>query len=349
MVSPVAAKEQEPALPESAMAEAAVWVAKLHSDACSEQTEARFRRWLAASPVHRQAFERMTRIWDATADLRRVPQPQARHTRSRGFWLTTAACALILVLSVLIGAARVFIFPTQEGVSGSLTFATAIGERRSNTLSDGSRITLNTNSRVRVRLGRYIRQVILDKGQARFDVAHDPSRPFSVRAGEQQIVAIGTAFDVRWTDEHLSVVLIEGRVAILPVSAVPTASALRTAPTLEAGDRLEFDGPLRAIKSTARLEREEAWVTGRVMFDSTHLGAAVAEMNRYAPRPIELTDPALDSLLVSGTFSVDDFRPFVRAVADMFKLTLNETPDSITLAPSSESRPWSPSDAGRKQ
>jgi len=339
-VAPVVDKEQEPALSESAKAEAAVWVARLHSDARSERTQARFRRWLAASPMHRQAFERMMRIWDATADLRRIapPEPVLRPTRR-----ATVVSALTLSVAVLIvAAARLFMLPTKQGSPGLLTFATAVGERHSNTLADGSRIMLNTNSRVRVTLGRYIRQVTLDKGQARFEVAHDPSRPFSVRAGEQQIVATGTVFDVRWTDEHLIVVLVEGHLAILPGSAAPTAEALRIAPTLEAGDRLEFETPSRAIKSTARIERDEAWVTGRVMFDSTHLGAAVAEINRYAPRPIELTDPALDSLLVSGTFSVDDSRAFVRAVADMFKLTLNETPDSITLAPSSESRSWSP-------
>jgi transmembrane sensor len=325
-------------LPDSAKAEAAVWVARLHSDARSEQTEARFRLWLAASPVHRDAFERMTRVWDATANLRRQTQPEL--ARSRELWRAvrraTLACAATLAVCVLmISAVRFFILPRDT--PGALIFATAVGERRSYTLSDGSRLVLNTNSRVRVALGSRVRQVALEKGQARFEVAHDASRPFIVRAGEKQIVATGTAFDVRWTDDHLSVVLVEGHLAILPLSSPPTAAALRSAPTLEAGQRLEFESPVRAIKSRVRVDREEAWVTGRVVFESTRLDAAVAEINRYASRPIEVADPALGSLLISGTFSVDDSHRFAGAVADVFKLTINDTPTSIVLGSSSDS------------
>jgi transmembrane sensor len=210
-------------------------------------------------------------------------------------------------------------------------FATAHGERRILMLSDGSRLMLNTNSRVSVAFSSRARRITLETGQARFDVARNPARPFVVQAGEHQIVAIGTTFDVRWTSDRLSIVLVEGRVAILPASGSPIAATSPSALTLEAGERLKFEGPALAVRSVARLDREEAWVTGRVIFDSTRLGAAVEEINRYAPQRIRLTNPALAELLVSGTFSVDDAGAFARTVAQVFSLRITEDPDAIVL------------------
>jgi transmembrane sensor len=122
-------------------------------------------------------------------------------------------------------------------------------------------------------------------------------------------------------------------VAVLPASASPLAAPAPSAPTLNAGERLEFQGPDVAVRSIARLDREEAWVTGRVIFDSTRLGEAVEEINRYASRRVRLTDPSLADLLVSGTFSVDDAGAFARAVAQVFSLRITEEPDAIVFGP----------------
>jgi transmembrane sensor len=132
-------------------------------------------------------------------------------------------------------------------------------------------------------------------------------------------------------EDHLCVVLVEGHLAILPVTAFLSAPALRSAVTLEAGERLEFENPTWGIKSKARLDREEAWTTGRVVFESSRLGSAIAEMNRYAPRRIELADAALADRLISGTFTVTDSHEFARAVAQTLSLSINDTPDAIQL------------------
>jgi transmembrane sensor len=317
-------------LPDSVRVEAAAWLARLHSDDRSERTEAAFRRWLAASPAHRAAFERMTGVWESTSNLRREPAPprargigQARRRVIVGSAATLAVCALISV--GVLSLVRL-----DDGTKVQV-FATAHGERRILKLSDGSRLMLNTNSRASVTFSSRARRITLETGQARFDVARTAARPFVVRAGEHQIVAIGTTFDVRWSSDRLSIVLVEGRVAILPASGSPIAATSPSALTLEAGERLEFEGPALAVKSVARLDREEAWVTGRVIFDSTRLGAAVEEINRYAPQRITLTNPALAELLVSGTFSVDDAGAFARAVAQVFSLRITADPDAIVL------------------
>ena len=156
-----------------------------------------------------------------------------------------------------------------------------------------------------------------------------------MRVGDRQIVALGTAFDVRWTDERLSIVLVDGNVAILPAGDSYTAANSPSALTLKPGERLDFASPTLAVKSTIRLDREEAWVKGRVVFEATRLDAAVAEINRYAARRLELVNPALAALRISGTFSADDPDAFARAVAQMFSLQVIEAPNSILIGSSS--------------
>jgi transmembrane sensor len=313
-----------------------VWLSRLHSDARTEKTEAAFRRWLAASPLNRVAFERMTAAWENAAGLRHAPSSERTPAWEFSLALRRVliASAATLAICALVAVAALYVMRLDTDAKAS-TFATALGERRSITLSDGSQLELNTDSQVKVSYGAHLRRVTLEKGQARFQVAANPSRPFVVRVGERQIVALGTAFDVRWTDERLAIVLVEGQVAVLPAGDSYTSATAPGTMVLEPGERLEFASPTFAVKSTVRLDREEAWVKGRVVFDATRLGAAVAEINRYAPRRLKLVNPALADLLISGTFSVDDPDAFARAVAQMFSLQVIEAPDSVLIGSSS--------------
>jgi transmembrane sensor len=324
-------------LPDSVRGEAAVWLARLHSDLRTEKTESGFRAWLASSAEHRAAFEQMTGIWESTANLRRDPPPEV--TRScefgRVFRRVLISSAATFAVCALIAVAALYVLRMKADYRSEL-FITAVGQRRLITLADGSRVELNTDSRLRVTFTSRARRVILEKGQARFEVVRNAECPFVVRVAESQIVALGTSFDVRWTDEHLSIVLVEGHVAVLPADESLVQAATPSAVTLVPGEQLEFLGPAFAVKSAVRLDREEAWVSGRVVFDATRLGAALAEMNRYAHRRLELATPGLADLRISGTFSVDDPGAFARAVAQMFSLTITEAPEVVLLGPTSE-------------
>ena len=324
----------------SVRAEAAVWLSRLHSDERTEQTERAFRRWLAASAAHRTAFEQMTGVWECTESLHRMPSVEVFQARAQarefGHALrrTLVASAVTLALCALLTAGALYLVRWRADARSDV-FVTTVGERRPVVLADGTRLDLNTDSRVKVTYGSHIRRVTLEKGQARFDVVRNPSRPFVVRVGEEQIVALGTAFDVRSIDGRISIVLVEGSVAVLPAGDSYTSAGSPAALTLNPGERLDFESPTFAVKSTTRLDREEAWVKGRVVFDATRLGAAVAEINRYASRRLELVNPALGDLLISGTFSVDDPNAFARAVAQMFSLQVIEAPNSVLIGSSS--------------
>lgn len=273
----------------------------------------------------------MNYVWEATATLRPARSLESALSRSvrRVFHRNMAALAATLAICALLSIGALYLARFEPATTGD-SFTTTFGQRRVLRLSDGSRLVLNTDSRLSVAFNSKERQVTLDRGQARFEVASDPARPFVVRVAARQIVATGTAFDVRWTDDRLCIVLVEGHVAILP-AAVPVAMPLISPVTLDAGERLEIRGPAVAVKSAARLDREEAWTTGHVIFDSTPLRAAIAEMNRYARRRLELADPALGDLLISGTFSVDDSRYFARAVANVFSLEVTASEAGIVL------------------
>lgn len=324
-------------LPDTVRGEAAVWLARLHSDTRTEKTESGFRTWLAASAQHRAAFEQMTGIWESTANLRRDPPPELARSREFGrvFRRVLISSAATFAVCALIAIATLYLLHTKADYRSEL-FTTAVGQRRLITLADGSRVELNTDSRLRVAFSSSVRRIVLEKGQARFEVVGNAARPFVVRVAESQIVALGTSFDIRWTDERLSIVLVEGHVAVLPAGESVARASSPSAVTLEPGEQLEFRGPSFAVKSAVRLDREEAWVKGRVVFDATRLGAALAEMNRYAQRRLELATPTLADLRISGTFSVDDPGAFARAVAQMFSLTITEAPEVVLLGPTSE-------------
>jgi transmembrane sensor len=324
-------------LPEPIRAEAAVWLARLHSDERSEEMERNFRAWLAGNAQRAAAFERMTNTWEATGALRTrpavaTPEP-ANEPRREIPWVAAAqALAAALVLAVLIGFA-IHVTPSTEAPA-TTAFETALGERRSLQLDDGSRLVLNTDSQVSVTFSADSRIIELNRGQARFEVAKDPNRPFIVRAGGKQIVAHGTQFDVRWTDERLSIVLFEGRVSVLAAQQSPDRAGIRMTP----GDRLLFEQPTLAIKTAPDLEREEAWVAGRAIFERTPLRDAVEEINRYAKRPLQLGDATLGELPISGTFSVDDVDAFARALADVLSLRVDDTGDALVLFKRTRSR-----------
>jgi transmembrane sensor len=323
-------------LPEPVRAEAAVWLARLHSDHRSADVERGFRAWFAADPLHAAAFERMTQSWEATRALRseQISRPSA-DAASRGRGTRRAAfIALAASIAALSVAGGWFLGSSREAVHAPV-IETALGERRSLVLADGSKVVLNTDSRIEVAFDSKARRIRLERGQARFDVAKAAGRPFIVSAGGKSIVALGTAFDVRWTDAKLSVVLFEGRVSVSSGGGVPLLNP-KVAVTLEPGNRAQFERSAVTVRPVGRLEREEAWVGGRAVFEGTPLSEAIAEMNRYTHRRLQLTDPAIGQWRISGTFSVEDVDAFARSLSDLLPLHAEFFNDRILLTPTKD-------------
>lgn len=302
-------------------AEAAVWIARLHGPERSALVERECRAWQARSAAHRTAFERCTDAWLDVEGLVRagshsVSRPLPMSTGS-GRMTRRQAWAVGACVALAVGTWR--FWPTE-------CYRTGVGQQLAVDLPDGSRMTLNTATRVRVRFDRGRRQVDVQEGEALFEVAKDAVRRFVVRVADVEVLAKGTVFAVRFTprvsaSEALTVSLLEGEVDV-------RGGGMKISAVLAAGERVRVDassaGPGirsgRLLRDRPNLGQTLAWRRGEAVFDATPLAQAVAEMNRYCATPIELAADGVDILRISGVFRTGGSEAFAGAVARLFGL-----------------------------
>jgi transmembrane sensor len=325
-------------------AEAAVWVARLHGPDRSVQMERECLAWQARSAEHREAFERCTETWQDVPNVSlatayaAAPAVGAAHSAAPGWPFRWAAAGALVV--VLAGTGLLVQQWRDRGV-----YSTGVGEQHQVLLDDGTHMSLNTGTRVRVDLGVERRSVDVEGGEALFEVGKDPKRPFVVRVGGSEVEALGTTFAVRFTPEDaqpgrtLTVTLIEGQVAVRPSSRGGGTGepAAAQAVRLQAGERVRLS-LASASDAVPRVDRPNidavmAWKRSEAVFDDATLSDAVAEMNRYTRTPIVLLDvPALAGLRVSGLYRTSDSAGFARAVAALHGLSVHERQGRLELA-----------------
>jgi transmembrane sensor len=287
-------------------AEAASWLSRLHSSRKSAQTESAFRAWLSTSEMHRQAFERATEVWDLLPSVSGgySVRPSARARSHRQPLALAASVALILGVTTLWWATRPPLYQTR------------VGEERVVMLSDNTRVALNTNSELEINYSRAERRVVLDHGEALFEVSKDTSRPFLVFSGDQIVRAVGTKFVVRNEHGQTRVTLLEGKVEILG----PQASRRTPIAVLTPGQRVIVTADAGAELDTPPLDAAVAWRRGEIVFDNSTLIDAAEELNRYSDTHLIIADPRLASLRVSGVFSTKDVPEVAKAFAALYHL-----------------------------
>ncbi|MDG0835866.1 FecR family protein [Roseateles saccharophilus] len=327
-------------------AEAAVWLVSLHGPDRNRAMEDEFRAWQAKSPAHREAFEKTTDVWQAVPNTQAArdhmasiaQRPVREPVRARGTpwrWAAAAACLSALV----VGGAVITQQWREQGV-----YATVVGEQRSVLLDDGTRMLLNTDTRLRVDYGAKQRTVEVAGGEALFEVAKDAARPFVVRVAGSEVVAVGTAFSVRFIDspkhdDALTVTLIEGRVNVRPTVGGGDSLAPKEAVVLKPGDRLTLDHNARArapvVESKVdrpNIERAMAWKRNEIAFQDTPLAGAIDEINRYSRTQVELSPEVQQANLdVSGVFRTGDSASFANAVALLHGLKVRENNGRLEL------------------
>ncbi|VFR47532.1 Iron siderophore sensor protein [plant metagenome] len=221
--------------------------------------------------------------------------------------------------------------------------ATAVGQQHTAVLADGSVVQLNTNTILDTDFSRAQRVVRIRKGEASFQVAHDPQRPFQVQAGRIVVRAVGTQFNVRVRDTRdVEVIVTEGKVDVTSASAVSRAApatagrpVLPAAATrLQAGQR--YEAARRAVPVTqtiapAELTKALAWREGVVVFDGEPLVQAVAEINRYSDTRLVVADAGLDGLRVGGRFRAGDVEGFLGALTRTFPISVRRSDDLVYL------------------
>jgi transmembrane sensor len=369
--------------------QAAHWLLRRDNTGWNEADQQALDAWLESSTANTVAFVRLEAAWQQTQRLKAFSAGTARGAvPSPGDWqftpffderhsgaapVTDAApapgasparrrtrlyrtLAATLVLGLIAGTTWYF---SPAGP----TYQTPVGGTQSVPMSDGSNVTLNTNTRIQVALTDKERHVQLERGEAFFEVAKDPNRPFIVSAGSKRVIAVGTKFSVEREVDKVRVVVSEGTVRIEDATASRGANSARSSgagankagtavlPEGESraagGEGLAGEGVMLSAGSVARaqgdsvlvqdkplpevIEEYLSWRSGYLIFHDVPLAAAVAQFNRYNTRKIQIDDSAVASIKVSGKFRSTNFEAFVRLLEDGFAIRAQTTDDQIIL------------------
>ncbi len=349
---------------ESVEDQASFWLVRLSASDCSPEDRFAFEAWKQDNPEHEAMYLRLQRenalldrhmtdpqILEMLEEARIDSQPTLwSQVRTKKFGMISGgfaavAASFVLAFMVLTGTLSSTEQPgTQIAEMAPVLefYETAIGERSNITLSDSSVLAINTNTRIEVEFTASQRLVRLIKGQAFFEVEKDVERPFVVEAGGKRVVALGTAFDVRFDAENVvEVTLVEGRVQvddivddtgdvlISPVLPAPSQSI-----ELNPGERLvaRLDADAEIV-ATDTIE-ETSWRKGQLVFRQRALKSVIEEMDRYSTQNLILSDDErVQELMVSGVFnSGGRASSFVNALEAMHPLRAERTgPNELTL------------------
>jgi transmembrane sensor len=305
--------------------QAADWLARRSSGAWSATDQAQLIGWLESSTAHKVAFLRLEAAWSQANRLKvlgiasRPARAPRRRTPRRLHWSRYRVVSLAagVVLVMMLGALGYF------GLPGGSSFQTTVGAVTAVPMSDGSQVTLNTDSQIRISVTEQERRVSLGRGEAFFEVAKDPKRPFVVVAGHCRVIALGTQFSV-WRDaDEVRVVVTEGRVRVerneAPAGNDPTAE-VAAGSIAHAGDA----GVLVEHKRLGEVEETLGWRRGFLFFHDLPLGEAIAEFNRYNRARIVIESPDIAGIRISGSFRSTNVGGFVHLLRDGFSINVEQ-------------------------
>jgi transmembrane sensor len=313
--------------------EAAVWTWRADAGELSAADRDRLDVWLREDVRHRRTFEELNRTWIALDRLsERAPDDgivaaPVRQKRWSSKWYWQAAVAAVLVL----GIGAVILTSRRPGLQ---VMSTAVGQQRQVTLADGSRLTLNTNTLLAVKLTPQRRDIYLRRGEAHFAVVHDASRPFFVHAGDAVISDVGTQFEVRMeSNRDIDVLVDQGEVEVRGLAAAGGPAGGRSSRSnadwvraLSAGEQLLITGPHLAVTSVSprQIADDLAWRDGAVVFEGEPLSQALAEVGRYTRAQVVLAEPQVASLRISGRFRTNDVPGFFRALQEALPVRVSQ-------------------------
>lgn len=322
--------------------EASNWFVTLNAaEGADTAARTEFNTWLRRSPEHVRAYLEITALWEeaellgktrkgsadellarALAEKNVVPLDSAEHEPARASRKPARRRPLAIAASILmvLAAASAYFYVQRD------TYATDIGEQRSIRLADGSTVDLNSRSKLRVRFTDDERDVELLEGQALFRVARDASRPFTVRAGNTSVRALGTQFDVYRKELQTVVTVIEGRVA------VAGGEAISDPVPLAAGEQVIATPKAVAPPQPADIQAVTAWTRREIAFRATPLSDVIEEFNRYNTRRLTISDESLGATRISGIFSSSDPDSLLRFLRELPHIRIEEHREEIRIS-----------------
>lgn len=318
---------------------AGIWFMHLSEPDCDESDRIAFEKWRAENYSHAEAYSRIERslafadqhssnplLAELMDEVLKETEPMISRWIVNRWVMSSAAIAC----TVMIAFISLIYYP--QNLDGVVVHDTVVGERSTIVLSDGSTVTLNTDSQIEVDFSEDQRAIKLVRGQAMFEVAKNKELPFVVEAGNQRITALGTAFDVRLDNdvEAVKIILVEGRVAVDEFLASARNSLQEVVSTkrieLNVGERLIASANMPRSVEQVNLEDVTSWQSGKITFREELLKQTVREMNRYSSEKIRLADdPRVKNLRISGIFKTGRIDSFVYVLESSYSLEAQRT------------------------
>jgi transmembrane sensor len=304
---------------------AAGWVLRMASAEWVEADETGLQHWLACDNRHAGALLQAQALWGALD----IAHEAELDSPCNGDPVTDTAASVKLSRRLFLGGGGAAIAASIAAllyVSSDPHYSTTVGEIRRVPLADGSIATINTDSALDVAMAATQRDVRLNRGEAWFQVAKNPARPFVVAAGRVRARAVGTAFSVRRLEGGAEILVTEGIVDAWAQGAEGHRVTLRAGDSAFVAD----DAAIRFKQASAQtIDRQLAWRAGKIDLASTSLGDAAAEFNRYNARKIEILDPQLNSERLDGVFNLGDPSNFAIAVRDGLQVPVDLSDPAI--------------------
>jgi len=327
---------------------AAEWLSRRDSDTWDDRDQVELDRWLSESTANMVAYIRLETVWRRADRLQalgaglpsgKVPKPEEFNLSpffgepveiaSPPYRVSPAWATAVSVCLVLLVASAWYLWPSSPD------YHTSVGGLASIDMPDGSVVTLNTDSAIRVELTPQRRQVRLDQGEVFFKVAKDSQRPFVVLAGDKRVTAVGTQFSLRRLDKDIRVLVTEGAVRIEQAASL-TSRQSKPLSLVSAGKLASTQGDAILVQPEppAKVEESLSWRSGYLIFREDTLSRAVAEFNRYNSRKIVIQDPAVGSIRLSGKFRATENEAFVRLLEGGFPIRAQRNVENIILTSS---------------
>ncbi len=316
--------------------EAAEWLARLDVQglcearddiASMEEASPQFAEWMQSSTANRVAFLRQFAAWRRGDRLAALHRGEPIAERQESVIVQSTRWLMPLAASVVLAIGLVTLLPRDASVQ--FEWETPIGGHQYVPLADGSKVELNTNTRLTGVISDNERRVNLKQGEAFFSVASDKSRPFVVVAGDRQVRVLGTQFTVRHEDGEFEVVVAEGRVQI--ENSDDNTAATSTVVEKGAYVVAQDDEILITSRSDAEIDASLRWREGLLVFDDVRLDQAAAEFNRYNQSQIIVEGADASCIRIGGSFRVDNVDAFVRLLNDGFGLQVERQDDAIVV------------------
>ena len=325
---------------------------RLWSDQLSEAEAAAIRDRVRNDPEYRDRLGDLLELvasmegLAAESEIREIVLEFRRLVRERRAKRRTALGIAAGVLAAL-GAVLAYVSPWSGPDDSHLhKYFTRIGEQKTIELDDGSVVTLNTGGQMVVDFGEQGRRILLERGEAYFEVAEDARRPFTVDLGVRSVTAIGTRFNIRKHPEHYQVAVIEGAVSLHeladeapasppPISADGEAVVIpaRSQHRVEEGWVAEFDVSRNQIRAfrPGSMERYEGWRSGMLSFYREPLFQVIQELNRYSRRKILIEDSSVMDLTVYTALSVHEIDSALDGLERLLPIEVRRHYDRIVI------------------